>query len=600
MIPTNALESWPALPIAGTPKASAPVTLAPVGDMPTLRERLKATARGKRGEGWAAWRHVAAGERMFRLEGGPGGEDLYLVHGVDEFISKEMLWPLAGEPEWTTVPGEEIATLMGGSLGILRDDAQEVGTPSKFYAPVIIEKWQRAAEKAYAERAQADAWLGNLTSTLEAAAAARDHGLPLIAQLDDRYFVLDDRATPRYEGPAKAQAVPGLAKFLWADKGRELNIIARGEIRPMNAAELAANFAAPITSIATEYQATAPRVDDLTLVRPAALELPKAVYDSDVEAWLHLLDPEGAIDGWLCWADPRKAGTLVPVLTMVGASHVGKGLLAFGTAAAAGMAAPTPLRRALGQFKAALGDGPVLFGDEGLPRQNGVPQTQEFRELVTATIHRVEQKGLDKSATIRGGVRCILAANRIDRLFSGKGTLGADDIAALLRRLFVVAVEGPRALEAHKAAVGLGAFEGDPARLARVAGHIRWLHEQPFPPPEPREGGGVGRELRGGNDVTTDAFAALEDGFPSDWTAAGMDAGAAVLWVRLDVLGTRTNREPAALGRALSPYTIRQAAQTRTHPVTKKPLERRQRWTGLDLVALVRDGIDLDTTAISK
>ena len=171
MIPTLP-EAWAErLPQAGAPKARVPVQApAETPDLATLRQRLADTAKGRQGDGWGAWRRAAVGERMFRIEGGPGDPSLPLVLGVDEFISKKMIHALAGLTDWIPVPAESIAQLLAPSLAILREDAEAAGTPSKWYPDHVIPKWTRSAEKMNGELQTAEAFARDLgAAAIEAA-----------------------------------------------------------------------------------------------------------------------------------------------------------------------------------------------------------------------------------------------------------------------------------------------------------------------------------------------------------------------------------------------------------------------------------------------
>lgn len=556
-------------------------------DQGTLRQRLADLVKGKRTQEAGVWRRVVLGERMFRIEGGPGDADLPLIHGVDEYISKSLIWALCNTEDWYQVPAEDFGTLLAPSLAILRQDA---GPTSKWTVEHAAEKWRRAQAKVAGAHTA-------MSSLLAAAGLDKASPLPPALQLDDRYFLLDDRGPSlAYEGPSKACAVPTLASQLWGDRRiLEVDSPKTGR-RDMNTAEIVKAYGRAITSVVVDYTATTPRLEDHTLVKgPLRGPLPEPAADPEVQAWLDVLDPDGLLLSWIVWAAPEHGDVTVPALAMIGGSHVGKSLLADGLAAAAGLPRAAPLGRALGRFGNVIGNFPILFGDEGLPRDSGGrPLTEEFRALVTTTTHVTEMKGTDKPLIVRGGVRAILAANRLDRLFRNQGNLGEDDVSALLRRLLVLEILDPDQIRsARRAATGLGVTEGDPARLARVARHLRHLQvtHASLPAPSP-EGASLRRELRVGGDIARKALEALEDAWgAADWIAVHGD----MVWIQPAPWARRAEAVGGSgpMLRALAPYVRRPSLKLRSHPATGAPTPTRPRWVALDLGRLREDGLDL-------
>lgn len=234
--------------------------------------------------------------------------------------------------------------------------------------------------------------------------------------------------------------------------------------------------------------------------------------------------------------------------------------------------------------------------------------TEEFRRLITTTEHSVEVKGSNTRLVIRGGVRMILAANAGDRLFVG-GNLSADDVAALARRLFVIDItDEARALAAKTVIVGMGAFENDPARLARVAGHVRWIQEQrPGGVPEIRpRAGSLGPALRRTGDLASAALDAISDAYATGaaWVAA--DTARGVLWVENAMLTRVLGLEgkTGATGpifRAIRAYIRVESVARKAHPITGASFAgARARWVGLSLDLLTRDGITTDTPEVRQ
>lgn len=568
-----------------------------------LRQRLADTVKGKRGEEWAALRHVVAGERMFRLEGGPGApDDLPLVHGVDVFMTQSVLWALVNADDWYQVAPEDVATLFAPSLSILRQDADVVGTGSKWVPEHLAEKWAAAAGKVAADVAQI---AGAEAIMAEAVSTAKASPLPwIVVQTNDRWAVLDDRdpLEPRYVECQKSVVVK-LCRQAWAGKGRPLTKPGpKGATVDMTPDDVALTYEGVIVSGAfVDYTVTTPRVShvDMTYTRGPRRPAPppRAQHDPEVAAWLAALaGPDlDMVTAWIVWARADRCANTIPALTMIGGSHVGKSLLADGLARTMGLHKAAPLKRALGRFRATLADSPILFSDEGLPLgDNGKPLTEEFRTLITSTAHSIEQKGTDDPLTVLGGVRVVLAANKADRLFSNRGNLNGHDVTALLRRLLVIEIEDEgRIADAKRRAVALGACEGDPIRLERVAGHLRWIQDAGAPraaAPSPRAGA-LGAELRKGGDTAAAALGALEDVTSGQWAATAPG----LVWVRPEAWARAAGltNGPGPLMRAIAAYVARPSAPRQTHPVTRAVLERRERWAALDLERLAKDGIDL-------
>lgn len=590
-------DSWLALvPPPGLDAERTPVAYDGDVDLATLRQRIADAAHGKRGEEWGVLRRLALGERLFRIEGGPGSSDLPLVVGVDEFLSKRVIWTLAAE--LPTAPPDAIAAIFAPSISILRDDVASLGgAPSRWDEAHVREKWIRASEKIETENAGARAFTDRLIASAAEGAARRATSLPLVAQFDDRYFVLDDREVDRarYEGPMKGVALRSMARALWGESRVLDQSTAKGGARPMSPAEIVDAYGVAISTIATEYSALAPRVDGLTLTLPPPVgDIPEPQEDRDVAAWLEILDPSGGLLDWIAYARRDRLASTAPALALIGGAQVGKSLLADAVARTFGARRATPLRRVLGQFAAMLAACPVLFADEGIPRdpRTGVPLTEEFRALVTSMDHVIEAKGTDRSVYVRGGVRVVLAANRLDRLFAARGAYGAHDIAALARRLFVVEIADSGRIDAARAAsVGLGAYEGDPARLARVARHLAWIQATRDAKPPTARAALVERELRIGSDVAREALDALEDSHPVPWIA--LDGS--TVWVQVTPWVQRTGSGTIApLARALAAYITHPSEKRRTHPTTKAPDPSRSRWIGLDRIRLAADGVNLE------
>lgn len=590
-------DAWLAvLPAPGSASAEPIAVAYESVEINDLRQRIADLAHGKKGDEWGALRRAVRGERMFRIEGGPGDPALPLVVGVDEFLSKRVLWRLAAEIP--TVPPADIALVLEPSLSLLRSDVESLGATSRWTSDHVESKWIRASEKVEGDRAESRDFVDRLTASIAEGAAKRESALPLVIQFDDRFYALDDR-TPvsRYEGPMRPSTLRAMLRELWGER-RVLDIATEKQTRAMTPAEIVDAYGRAVSSVATEYASPSPRVDDLTLVLPHAVrdERIEPREDPHVAEWLDVLDPTGALLDWIAYARAERCNATVPALALIGGAHVGKSLLADGIARAYGMRRATPLGRVLGRFASMLQAGPVLFSDEGLPRdpRTQVPLTEEFRALVTSMDHVIELKGIDRPVYVRGGVRAILAANRMDRLFSNRGTYGAHDIDALVRRLFVVEIDDEARVEkAKRLALSLGSVDGDPVRLARVAGHLAHVQatrtSPAYPAPRARN---VERALRLGGDLAKRALDVLDDASPADWICFDE----ATIWIQVRPWISALHEDSiASVARALAAYITHPSERRRTHPTTQATDPARSRWIGLDRQRLATDGVLLGT-----
>lgn len=550
-------------------------------------EDLAAVVKGK-GKGspetselWAAWRDIVAGARFVRVKGGTHGPDR-ASEGVDVLL-RDMAWVLACErPHWR---GDDVEALAGASLSILRADDEAAG--NRTYDPGdFARKFDSAAEKARAEKASTEA----LERGLQAAIADVEQNGPKILQ-DGRDFYL--RTGDAWHGPFIDAEVWAAARDrecfpVMKGKGkREVRASAQDFMEDFGKGGHLARVVVDLTRTTDEHDR-----DARILYRGPRGRgpIPEPRHDPNVAAWLaELFGPqlENGLD-WLAWASPEKLDRTAPALAFFGAANVGKSLLAAALARTHGLDGPGQLAKALQRFNATIEASPVLTSDEGIARgEMGRPLTEEFRRLVTETAHQVEPKGREPYSVI-GAVRVVLAANNLGRLFSARGDLNGADVAALERRLILVEIEhqSERAARCKALAVGLGRWEGnDPARLERVAGHLRWLQvSRPEREPKP-DARALRRELRAGSmgEDMHDRLARLaRDPGPN----AGVNEAAGVLWVRWSALG-----EGREAKRALASYD-RGTERPRAHPVTGEKIEgERPRWAKLDLVALREDGV---------
>jgi hypothetical protein len=592
------------LPRAREGALRAAVTPVPV-EATTLRQRLADVSKGRRGPAWTSLRAVVTGDRMFRIEGGGGPPSLEVVHGVDVYMSQKVLFTLCREPEWHKVPGDAIGALFASSLATLDLDAREAGSGSTKWTPEHVARtWDKAAEVVAGEVARADKFMSDMARAAEVGETARRTPTPLVIQHDNAYAVLDDSDPdrPRYTDFQGAGALYPLARQIWTGTRAEERPLEKSSdkgTRPMRADEIVEIYGRAVTRRSLDYTVRVPRVEGLTLIRGLEGRAPEPRHDPEAAAWLAALDPTGGLLDWLWWAKPERCGASAPALALIGASHVGKGALAEGVAVAAGMLRTVPLGKALQKHCTDLEAGPICFADEGLPREQGRLMTEEFRSLLTTTEHSVEVKGSNTRMIIRGAVRVILAANASDRLFNG-GNLSSDDVAALARRLFVIDIrDADRAAHAKALIVGMGRFEMDPARRARVAGHVRWIQEHradgAVAESRPRGGRHAPARRRAG-DLAGAALDAISDAAAQGAAWVATDRARGALWVQTATLQRTLGLEGRAgatgpIFRAIRAYVRVDSVAYRAHPVTGATFPTRERWVGLSLDLLERDGI---------
>jgi len=576
-------------------RAPPPVALADLG---TVRQRILDLCKRQKGEEWASIRKAMRGERMFTIDGGPLDPTTHLVLGVDHFIATRLIWVLAGPMH--DIPAAQVAQAFAPSLAILRADAAHANRPEPDLWTVehFAAKWAPAAEKAGAMQVTAEARSGQIVELK----ANKDPDHPAIVQLSDRFYIVDesDPDRRRYYGPEKAIALRRRLADLWAlDPGRcNLPLDMQGEksSRPMSAPELVDTYGISIDRVIYDYTAIDPRVEGQAFVLPPTRAEPlEPYYDQAVEDWLRLLDPTRGVEHWIAFAHPAKCDRAAPALTLLGASHVGKTLLAHGLARAVGQDGATRLERAFAQFAAPLLVGPVLFADEGIPRHRHTqtPMTEELRALLTLTSHSIEAKGSDRIIELRGAVRVVLAANKFSRLFSDRGGYGAHDVTAILRRLFVVQVQDEaQEIACREAAERLGEGDQDPARLDRVSRHFAWIQATQaahvHQPPAPRAQG-IDSELRKSSDSTKEFLEDLEIAMQTghDW----LGASGLLLWVQPAAWARRVGRPAPEVARHCQAYVKHDSEQRRTNPLTGAADQNRTRWIALDLLALRKDGM---------
>jgi hypothetical protein len=210
---------------------------------------------------------------------------------------------------------------------------------------------------------------------------------------------------------------------------------------------------------------------------PCPLRAIEPAYDPEVDTWLALLcgDAPGAPEGakrkalldWL--ATVTDLAHPSPGLYLHGAPGAGKSLLPSGLAKL-WSSSPCPLSAAMGDFNDEILRCPLVFGDERIPDRNGVPRTEELRELITTSEFTVNRKHAQRFVA-RGSVRVVLSANA-PNLVARNADLNSDDVRALGDRLISIKARVEAAEYLKTVNTEDWARAGD-----RIAAHALWLRD---------------------------------------------------------------------------------------------------------------------------
>lgn len=350
------------------------------------------------------------------------GEALAAEGGRADAV-RDLTWLLAERD--AGLPPEAVADVFGPALAASGADAP---TP------------QHAAE-AYARAAQKHR---QGYGPEELAAIATREGLEpddlaraWIVQKDSTYWALGPRG---FEGPySKDEARPAVARALRrAPVMLEAVAPTTGAVRRRNVGELVEDHGTVALRVVADLAAQATRW------YPASRTLVEAVrplrnleprWDGGIEAWLADLggDQSGKLLDWLCvFPDLRQ---LLAALYLHGSEGLGKTLVAAGLARLWHDGPPVPITSAMGSFPEELTVCPVILADEDMPRRTsrGAPATSFLRTLLSISERFVERKHRT-SATLRGALRLVMAANNEDMLAHDGMALTSKDIEALTKR----------------------------------------------------------------------------------------------------------------------------------------------------------------------
>lgn len=205
-----------------------------------------------------------------------------------------------------------------------------------------------------------------------------------------------------------------------------------------------------------------------TFVEAPTPLLPLApTFDPEVNTWLQLLSGQRYTDlcHWLALVPDLRQP--LPALVLIGPPGVGKSLLANALAQLWG-SEPCELDQAFSAFNDGLVKSPVVFGDEGIPKDfRGFSRTEELRRFLGSHARPLKRKFLP-DATLIGCPRLVLAGNNPDILGFNQD-LSQDDIAAISERFLHI----PCQPEARSYLESIDAQSL--VKTQRMASHVLWL-----------------------------------------------------------------------------------------------------------------------------
>jgi hypothetical protein len=239
----------------------------------------------------------------------------------------------------------------------------------------------------------------------------------------------------------------------------------------------------PVSNVEPCYweSTTTYQPDTETLVQGLRVD-PKLrpVFDADVEAWLVTLAGArvASLKQWI--AGTRNDFLRAPsrALAIVGQKDTGKSLLAYGLARIWDRG-PVNAIALCSRFNGALMNCPAVLADEQIPPDL---TGEDFRAQIVARRHEIEPKGKER-VTLHGSVRLIVTANDLSKLFIA-GSKGANDVAAIADRLFVVHIPDSKTRACFDALQPLKDPKdpsGSGVDLVRIAQHFLWIQQNVEP-----------------------------------------------------------------------------------------------------------------------
>ena len=362
----------------------------------------------------------------------------------------------AGEPAYGRTTLRE---LLDGS-GKATLDALDALT----HLPAWAEAWARQLELRHAPRGPALAPGATLGPAIDAAGLRRcpSTGWPWIVQKGDLFWLHRSDAVAFSNECQTREIIPEIRRVLGGvipDDERTLDALRNEWV------EVVSDVRSSYTARANTYD---PTTRTLMLAALSWVAPEHATYHAHIDLWLRALFAGGYDRGaqWLasCGSLDRPA----PCLYLTGPKAIGKTLLVDGLAMLWGKPAASTLRETISSFNESTGDRPLVFSDEGFPKELDF---QDFRDLVTAHTRRVNVK-FGRKTSVEGCIRIVLAANNADAMrYQRIGSLTPADLDAIADRLLVLpcSADARGVLEAHTQ------VERDSWARHEIAEHVLWL-----------------------------------------------------------------------------------------------------------------------------
>lgn len=400
----------------------------------------------------------------------------------------DVTWRLAGALA-TTYPDadpQRLAALFSRSLSLMGADAPTVAAVAEKLSRAQRAQAEEALERSEGERreqalrilearggASSEPYTPEELDTLAAM-----HGYTRdelrhrwVVQQDRTYYLLGPRGYAVYSRDSVCTAaLTALAPAVTA--GVEVWSREPTGRRLLSSTELVSSYGTVVESVQVSLTAARTRVVGRTMIEaPCPLAEVEPREHPEVDRWLRAMTPHPeTLIAWLS----HVARLEVPcaALVLVGRAGAGKSLLAGGLARLWGRASPTALESVV-TWNDALTRCPLLLADERLPRDTrGHADTAWLRDLIQARERPLTRK-YQGTATIRGAVRLLVAANDLSVL-ANQEDLSAEDIQAVAERYVILPVlDTTRELEGQ---------DLDAWRSLLIAEHVAHLGLRPAAP----------------------------------------------------------------------------------------------------------------------
>lgn len=197
------------------------------------------------------------------------------------------------------------------------------------------------------------------------------------------------------------------------------------------------NVVADLTAQETRYDARTDTVIEACCPRRSI----EPRFVKEVDTWLRVMS--GAdypiLEKWISWVTDLDRPCAA--LFLEGAPGTGKSLLAIGLARIWTTGTISSMAQLFDKYIEAIAKCPIVFADEEMPKDwRGGNQTGKLRESIQATQRPYTRKYIP-DGTLKGAVRCIIAANNYHNILGGEGHLTPHDIEAITSRIIHIRVQ---------------------------------------------------------------------------------------------------------------------------------------------------------------